>query len=86
MFKEVLKEEQPIVYQTLYNALSSDHLSHCYLFVGDKGTGKKNAAYLLAQSLVCEEKDVFACQQCQKWNMSTQTVNDFQNILNEIID
>ena len=64
MFKEVLKEEQPIVYQTLYNALSSDHLSHCYLFVGDKGTGKKNAAYLLAQSLVCEEKDVFACQQC----------------------
>ena len=65
MFKDVLKEEQPIVYQTLYNALSSNHLSHCYLFVGDKGTGKKNAAYLLAQSLVCEDKDVFACEQCK---------------------
>ena len=40
MFKEVLETTQPIVYQTLTNALESEHLSHCYLFVGDKGTHK----------------------------------------------
>ncbi|MGI6607651.1 MAG: hypothetical protein ACOX1F_01545 [Erysipelotrichaceae bacterium] len=64
MFKEVLNTTQPIVYQTLKNALESEHLSHCYLFVGDKGTHKLETSFLLAQSLICENKTVFACEKC----------------------
>jgi len=64
MFKETLKQLQPAVYQTLYNALKNKQLSHCYLFVGDKGTFKKETAYLLAQSLVCEGSNPFACEEC----------------------
>ncbi len=64
MFKETLKTTQPIVYQTLKNALESEHLSHCYLFVGDTGTHKLETALLLAQSLICEHKDPFACEKC----------------------
>ncbi|MBR0137759.1 MAG: DNA polymerase III subunit delta, partial [Erysipelotrichaceae bacterium] len=64
---ELLKETQPVVYSTLYNSLKSGHLSHCYLFVGDKGTFKKETALLLAQSLICPEKgkkDVWGCEEC----------------------
>ncbi|HPW52753.1 MAG TPA: hypothetical protein PLI19_00570 [Erysipelotrichaceae bacterium] len=64
MFKEVLETSQPIVYQTLKNALESEHLSHCYLFVGDKGTHKLETSFLLAQSLICENRTAFACEKC----------------------
>ncbi len=64
MFKEVLETTQPIVYQTLKNALESEHLSHCYLFVGDTGTHKLETSFLLAQSLICEHRTNFACEKC----------------------
>lgn len=66
MFKETLASAQPIVYQTLSHALTSRQLSHCYLFCGPKGTLKRPAAVLLAQSLVCETPgaDGFGCEQC----------------------
>ena len=60
-----LQTLQPVVYQTLHNALKNDSLSHCYLFVGPTGTSKFETAVLLAQSLVCPETvDGWACQQC----------------------
>ena len=64
MFKDILETTQPIVYQTLKNALENEHLSHCYLFVGDKGTHKLETSFLLAQSLMCENKNPFACEKC----------------------
>ena len=64
MFSETLKQQQPVVYQTLFNALNKKQLSHCYLFVGQKGTYKKQTAYLLAQSLICQDANPFACEQC----------------------
>lgn len=66
MNKEQLKKEQPVVYQTLSNALKRDHLAHAYLFVGPKGSPKNEMAILLAQSLVCHhtDSDGFACQEC----------------------
>lgn len=66
MNKEQLKKEQPVVYQTLSNALTRDHLAHAYLFVGPKGSPKNEMAVLLAQSLVCHhtDSDGFACQEC----------------------
>ena len=64
MLKETLQRQQPTVYQILKNALEHNQLSHCYLFVGPKGTPKKETALLLAQSLVCERQEGLACQQC----------------------
>ena len=63
MFKEELKQQQPVVYHTLKNALEHDHVAHAYLFSGPSGTPKKQAAYLLAQSLVCDTQG-FACETC----------------------
>lgn len=63
MFKDILKEQQPVVYNTLKNALYHDRLAHAYMFSGPSGTLKKEAAYLLAQSLVCDEEG-FACETC----------------------
>lgn len=65
--KELLKKEQPVVFQTLSNALKEDRLAHAYLFVGPKGSPKNEMALLLAQSLVCHHRDAdgFACQSCE---------------------
>lgn len=63
MFKDTLKEQQSVVYHTLFNALDTKKLAHAYMFSGPSGTPKKETAYLLAQSLVCSE-DVFACEEC----------------------
>ncbi|WP_416324972.1 DNA polymerase III subunit delta [[Eubacterium] hominis] len=63
MFKETLKLQQPVVYHTLKHALENDKLAHAYMFSGPSGTPKKQTAYLLAQSLVCEESG-FACEEC----------------------
>lgn len=65
MFKEELQKLQPVVYRTLENALLYNKLAHAYLFVGPAGTMKKETAYLLAQSLVCEH-DGFACETCDE--------------------
>ncbi|MEG0520445.1 MAG: AAA family ATPase [Erysipelotrichaceae bacterium] len=63
MFKERLKSEQPVVYQTLLHALTSNKLAHAYMFCGPKGTPKCETAYLLAQSMLCEQSG-FACETC----------------------
>lgn len=63
MIKQKLKQQQPIAYQTLKNALHYDKLAHAYIFSGPSGTMKKEAAYLLAQSLLCEHEG-FACEEC----------------------
>lgn len=66
MDKQRFKQEQPIVYQMVSNALKHNHLAHAYLFTGPKGVNKRGAALLFAQSLVCEhvDEDGFACQEC----------------------
>ena len=65
MYRRKLETEQPIVYQTLYNALNKGSVSHCYIFAGPQGTSRMETAILLAQSLVCEHRDdVFACEEC----------------------
>lgn len=65
MFKDILKQQQPVVYQTLENALLYHKLAHAYLFYGPAGTPKKDTAVLLVQSLLCEEKG-FACEVCDE--------------------
>ena len=54
-----LKQEQPVVYQTLKNCLEHDHLSHALLFTGPKGTPKMETALFVAQSLFCDDAHPF---------------------------
>ena len=65
MIKNVLKEKQKVVYHILENAFNNDRLAHAYMFVGTKGSYIKETAYLLAQSLVCENGDPLACETCE---------------------
>ena len=66
MNKQQLKQEQPIAYRTLSHALKHDRLAHAYLFHGPTGTPKGAGADLLAQSIVCanRDEDGFACGEC----------------------
>lgn len=68
MNKEELKKDQPIVYRILSNALKRNQLAHAYLFSGQKGTPKLEAALLLAQSILCPnpDEDGFCCEQCDQ--------------------
>lgn len=60
-----LRELQPVVIQILENSLTHHQLSHAYLFSGSQGTLSKEAALLLAQTMVCQSKEgVFACEVC----------------------
>lgn len=78
MFKEILKEQQPVVYRTLLNALENDRLAHAYMFYGPSGTPKKETAYLLAQSLICEQEG-FACETCSTCQRIAH--NDFVDMI-----
>lgn len=63
MVKDILKEKETIAYLTLKNDLNSNHLAHSYLFCGEFSSLKKEAAFLLAQSII-ENKNDFACEKC----------------------
>ncbi len=64
MLKDLLKEQQPVVYRALKNACQNDRVSNAYLFAGPEGTPKHEAAILLAESIFCREGDGLACEEC----------------------
>ncbi len=60
-----MNELQPRVMKLLYNSIEKDRLSHAYLFEGKKGTGKLDAALLLAKSFFCLEDGAEPCESCR---------------------
>lgn len=62
--KEYLQTYQPIIYKTFKNALESNTLSHAYLLVGEAGTNLLATVKFLAKSIICDDKDPFACNNC----------------------
>lgn len=60
------EEEQPLAAKLLKNGLMKNRVAHAYLFEGDRGTGKRLASMLVAQSLFCEnlQQEVEPCGDC----------------------
>ncbi len=58
-------ENQNEIYNMLKRAKDSDHLSHAYLFYGQKGTGKKEMAYALSMMLYCPNDVCLKCDECR---------------------
>lgn len=58
-------ELQPVASQILINSIKKSRLSHAYLIQGERGTGKRTLARLIAQTIFCKQKDhVEPCQTC----------------------
>lgn len=63
MIKDILKVKEPVVYQSILNALENQKLGHCFLMAGPKNPLKLDTAFLLAQSII-EGNNTYACETC----------------------
>ena len=62
---EEIKKVQPLASKIITNSIQKKRISHAYLIQGERGTGKKDIALLLAKVLFCKNKrDVEPCQTC----------------------
>ena len=59
-----LQEKQPIIYRTFVRSLQNHHLSHAYLISGNPGTPLLQVAKYLAKSILCDNPDPLACNNC----------------------
>lgn len=63
---EEFENIQPVAATLLKNSIRRSRMAHAYLFEGGRGTGKKEAAQLLAKTLFCLQPadDFFPCESC----------------------
>ena len=59
-----LETKQPIIYRTFVRSLQNQHLSHAYLLSGSPGTPLLDVAKFLAKSILCDDPDPLACNNC----------------------
>ena len=52
VFADVVGQQH--ILQTIQNAISTDKISHAYMFCGPRGTGKTTMARLLAKACICQ--------------------------------
>lgn len=59
-----LEEKQPIIYKTFVRSFQNHHLSHAYLISGNPGTPLLEVAKHLAKTILCDNPDPLACNNC----------------------
>ena len=59
-----LETKQPIIYRTFVRSLENHHLSHAYLISGNPGTPLLQVAKYLAKSILCDNPEPLACNNC----------------------
>ncbi len=57
-------------FQVLFNQLATRSGVHAYLIVGEKGTGKRTLARLMARTLLCSAEDGRPCGKCRNCVMA----------------
>lgn len=61
-FNQIIGHEKQI--EALKNSITNGSISHCYLFEGEKGLGKKNLALAFSKTLLCREGEEEPCNRC----------------------
>ena len=57
---------QEIIVQTLKNIIKNNKLTHAYLFIGPRGTGKTSIAKVFAKTINClNSKNGISCEKCE---------------------
>ncbi|WP_341779454.1 DNA polymerase III subunit gamma/tau [Levilactobacillus sp. HBUAS70063] len=69
---------QEVITRTLKNAITTNQISHAYLFAGPRGTGKTSAAKIFAKAINCHHQvDGEPCNECETCKAITDgTLND----------
>ena len=75
-FDEIVGQKFSV--EMLKNAVSSDKISHAYIFTGPRGTGKTSTAKIFAKTINCENlKDGIPCGECN----SCKNINNNADII-----